>query len=385
MSELTLIMPPNEEPLTIDDYKNQNNFMYKGMQLALGFDGIKLGNWGSENTGLPYILEGSVLEFLGLLFEAKENIYLTDTCSTSVTTRYIYFNLDTQNINSIDDIKLSVVVASGDFPPYFPEWRGFYFAQSIYIRKYLRISMSYQKETNKYWAKRYWDKDDVNREYGNSSNGGDSSGGGLKSYNELITTPGTHSFAYPMDAESITIIIAGAGAGGGGFNSSHGTNGGLSKITVGGVDLLTCNGGKAGQGSISGGIVGSFGGDGGEGGTGTGRDIIDKGGNGNNGCRRTDGLASNGMGGTNGLTYGNGGNGIYLHWSSSIESGKYGGGGGAGAIGKIEILRSQLGSATHIIIVVGKGGAAGSKGTWSNSYIDATAGQNGVASIQYYA
>lgn len=222
------------------------------------------------------------------LFEAKQNIYLTDTCSTSVTTRYIYFNLDTENI---ENVKLTVAVASGDFPPYFPELRGFYFAQSLYIRKYLRISMSYQKETNKYWAKRYWDKDDVNREYGNSSSGGDSSsGGGLKSYNELITAVGTHSFEYPMDAESITIIIAGAGAGGGGFNSSHGTDGGLSKITVGGVDLLTCNGGKAGQGSISGGIVGSFGGDGGEGGEGgtaTGRDAFDKGGNGNNGCKRT--------------------------------------------------------------------------------------------------
>ncbi len=78
MSKLYLIEKPSEIPTSIDDYRKQNYLLQIIPQLSLGFDGVKLGNWGSDNTEHPYILAGSIVEFLGDLYEAKEDIYLND-------------------------------------------------------------------------------------------------------------------------------------------------------------------------------------------------------------------------------------------------------------------------------------------------------------------
>ena len=196
---------PNEVPTNIDDYKKQNYLLQKIPLFSLGFDGIKLANWNENNIELPYIIAGSIIEFDGNIYEARNDIIFIDECDSTLKDRYIVF------YKNNEDNYLQVKIANNNFPAYIAAMRGFYnLSNDIVTEKYLRVSM--KKENTGYRSKSYWDKDNINR-VGNS---GDDGGGALKKYSMLYKIPGTFTFEYPMNAESVIFHIMAAGGGGGG-------------------------------------------------------------------------------------------------------------------------------------------------------------------------
>ena len=346
---------PNEVPTNIDDYKKQNYLLQKIPLFSLGFDGIKLANWNENNIELPYIIAGSIIEFDGNIYEARNDIIFIDECDSTLKDRYIVFYK-----NNEDDY-LQVKIANNNFPAYIATMRGFYnLSNDIVTEKYLRVSM--KKENMDYRSKSYWDKDDINRI-------GNSGGGALKKYSMLYKIPGTFTFEYPMNAESVIFDIMAAGGGGGGykFTSTTATAGGESKIMVSGNNITICGGGKPGGDAAGTGWVGTIG----IGGVATGRGTLY---NGNSASGRNAGASKS----TTNAIGGNGGDG-----ADNYASNPNGGGGGAGACAIVEILRSELGSSNTVTIVVGSRGNASPHG--SNQQIRQTSGENGSIYLEYYA
>ena len=335
---------PNEEPTNILDYKKQNYLLQKIPLFSLGFDGIKLANWNENNIEIPYIIAGSIIEFDGNIYEARNDIIFIDECNSTLLDRYIVFYK-----NNEDDY-LQVKIANNNFPAYIAAMRGFYnLSNNIVTEKYLRVSM--KKENTGYRSKNYWDKDNINR-VGNS---GDDGGGALKKYSMLYKIPGTFTFEYPMNAESVIFHIMAAGGGGGGYKwtSTTATAGGESKIMISGNNITICGGGTPGGDAAGTGWVGTVG----IGGLATGRGTLY---NGDSASGRNGGSSKSS---TNAI----GGN----------------GGDGAGACAIVEILRSELGSNNTVIIVVGAKGNASPHG--NNQQIIQTPGENGSIYLEYYA
>lgn len=362
-SKLYKIPLPSQEPVSIDDYKKQNYLLQIIPQLSLCFDGMKLGNWDSENRGLPYVLAGSVIEFNGSLYEAKEDIIFIDECPATPIDRYIVFYQDNDDTNYI-----KVKMANNNFPSYLSQKRGFYKQNSnSFFEKYLRVYM--KKEKGMYHSKMYWDKDDVNR----NVEGDDSA---LKKYTKIYSTPGTFTFPYPMNAESVVFHIMGAGGESGNLvwvpsgnqmYVSYARSGGLSKLLVDSNTITTCNGGQGGALSFifpidptnPGGQVTGVRKSNGIGGTATGSGKLF---NGNKGVNQQGGMPPN----KTLATGGRGGNAKDKTYSS----------GGSGSCAIVEVLRSELGSSNTVTLTVGARGS----GSSSNQ----NPGQNGSVYVEWY-
>ena len=371
-NKLYLIEKPSEEPTSIEDYKRQNYLLQKIPLLHLGFDGVKLGNWNESNTEHPYILAGSIVEFLGDLYEAKNDIFINEDRSTQFETRYIYFwrsNDDRGHIN--------VALANNGvtFPSYNPSLRGFY-TEGVSVlnedtyNKFLRIHFKFVNTGDgeylyfqyTYVSKKYWDKDDVNRI-------GDSGGGALKKHTKTFSVPGTFNFEFPMNAESVIFHIMSGGGGGGGFgsadNGSFATAGGTSKITLNNSDITVCDGGNAGNE----GYVSPAESDG-VGGVTTGKGLKY---NGNN----SNGYKGGSPKDVTNATGGKAGNGRKN--KGSIPDA---GGGGSGACAIVEVLRTELNNAKNIVVTVGVKGKASTKG--HNAQVLATDGENGSVYVEWH-
>ncbi len=351
--KLYLIPKPNNEPQSIDDYKRQNDLMYKIALLSLGFDGIKLGNWGSDNRNLPYILAGSVIEFDGELYETQNDIELIDECSDDITDRFIVFYKE--------DDSLKVKIANSNFPSYVSSKRGFYHIDATNgLEKYLRVSFSF--EVGLYHSKKYWDKDDINRSDDNSSTGG------LTLHSQTFTTVGTHTFDFPLNATSVTFHIMGPGgrAGSsivihiGAFSSSMPApshSGNKSEIQIEGEVITTCNGGYNGGYTVgawyeSPQYISTYAvGVGGPGGIASGKGTLYDGNAGSNGNTTS---LTGGIPPSNTLaTGGKGGDAT----SSMLSSG------GSGSCAIVPILRDALGNSNTITIEVGEGVGTGQNGS----------------------
>ena len=343
-----LIERPNNEPLSIEDYRRQNNLMMKIPLLSLGFDGIKLGNWNDGNRALPYIIRGSIFEYLGELYESRSDISLVDNfVNTNIEHRYIKFSKVGDN--------LKVELTTSAFPNYNATLRGFYNSNS---EKFLRVS--FKLDRGSYVSKNYWDKEDINR-YGSN----------LKRH-LLRFDIGRHEVNFPLEVESITVNISAGGGGGSAYTFRAGgqgrdaTDGNLSEIKIEGHVITKCAGGQKAKTASGTGTHGV----GGYRGYGSGVGIFYQGKNGTNGT-----TSDHGYGGKSETTGGNGGDG--LDNGGSLPNG---GGGGSGGGALVTITRQMLGASKKIIIVVGSAGLGGRKYD-GNSAAD---GEHGVAFLEYF-
>ena len=160
-----LIREPAENPIDLlNSYRQQNIMMQKIRVLHTAFDGIKLTNWSDSNRELPNILIGSVCEFEGRLFEAEDNIILTDS-DDSDGERFIRLAIVRENqvIDSDSDYLIAELVSS-KMPEYDYYNRGFYSKVDGFIKyKYLRLAMKYSKTLGGYVEKKYWNINDLMR------------------------------------------------------------------------------------------------------------------------------------------------------------------------------------------------------------------------------
>lgn len=345
-----LIKEPDSNPTDLlNSYRQQNILMQKIRILHTAFDGIKLNNWSDSNRELPNILIGSVCEFGGRLFEANDNIVLTDK-NGSDGERFIRLEIVRDNQNSESDYLIAEVVNSG-MPEYDYENRGFYSkANGVLKYKYLRVSMKYSKSSSGYVEKKYWNISDLMR-----------AGITFKKHSVSLGV-GTHNFNMPDNASSVTIhIVSGGGGGSQGLGRDAGTNGqqgGASTISINGKVITTCSGGTGG-GWIqlkptpqSGGIAWGQG-------------------------KLINGIKASGKEGaifSNNITLasgGNGGNGA----ANTLNA--FGGSSGSAAI--VEVTRAMLGGSKNITIVVGDGGNGGTNTNGANGY----KGQGGSAVVEY--
>ena len=236
-----LIREPAENPIDLlNSYRQQNIMMQKIRVLHTAFDGIKLANWSDSNRELPNILIGSVCEFGGRLFEAEDNIILTDS-DDSDGERFIRLAIVRENqvIDSDSDYLIAELVSS-KMPEYDYYNRGFYSKVDGFIKyKYLRISMKYSKTLGGYVEKKYWNINDLMR-----------AGITFKKHSVSFGV-GEHEFEVPDSANSITVHLV-SGGGGGSPNlsqiadSKNAETGGVSKISINNKDITVCGGGVGG-------------------------------------------------------------------------------------------------------------------------------------------
>lgn len=357
-----LIKEPEENPTDLlDSYRRQNILMQKIRILHTAFDGIKLNNWSDSNRELPNILIGSVCEFEGRLFEAKDNIILEDNNKNNIEKdmRYIKLVIHRDSENSEDDYLTAEVsvgsskTAGEEFPNYDYENRGFYVKENGKIKeKYLRLSMKYSATLGGYVEKKYWNISDLMR-----------AGIQFKKHSVNLGV-GTHEFEVPDSVNTLTVHLVSGGGGGmtslsSAFSGAGGT-GGKSEVSINGKAITTCSGGTGGY-QVSGklqfmpGIGGKA--------TGQGRLI--------------NGISANSPSGaifSTNITLASGGNG-----GSAPD--RYGYGGGSGSAAIVEITRAMLGGSKKITIIVGKGGAGGSNGVSVNGQ----AGEDGSAVVEYFS
>lgn len=349
-----LIREPAENPIDLlNSYRQQNIMMQKIRVLHTAFDGIKLTNWSDSNRELPNILIGSVCEFEGRLFEAEDNIILTDS-DDSDGERFIRLAIVRENqvIDSDSDYLIAELVSS-KMPEYDYYNRGFYSKVDGVIKyKYLRVSMKYNKTLGGYVEKKYWNISDLMR-----------AGITFKKHSVSFGV-GTHTFNVPDSANSITVHLVSGGGGGtaasGRDFTGQGGTGGKSEISINGKILTTCNGGQGGY-QVAGKLQWIFGTGGKASGVGK---LI----NGVSANSATGAIFSTNITLANGGDGGNGGDG-------------YGGGaagGGSGSAAIVEITKAMLGVSKKITIVVGKGGA-GANGVARNN------GQDGSAVVEYFS
>ena len=361
-----LIKEPDENPIDLlNSYRQQNILMQKIRVLHTAFDGIKLTNWSDSNRELPNILIGSVCEFGGRLFEAEDNIILSDN-DDSDGKRYIRLEIVRENpASDSDNDYLIAEVVNHNMPDYDYDNRGFYSKDSdgIIKYKYLRLEMTYSKSSGGYIEKKYWNISDLMR-----------AGSTFKKYSQTFGV-GEHEFNVPDSVNSITIHLVSGG--GGGSPSSRGslvngqsawgaTNGGKSTISINSKVITTCNGGTCGyQGYIiygKGGIASGIG------------KLI----NGISATSKAGAIFLNNITLASGGDGGDGGN-----KTDTYDSVGTGGGSGSAAI--VDITRAMLGGSKKITIVVGKGGNGGVVNNYSDGYKGAgTKGQDGSAYIEYF-
>lgn len=236
-----LIREPAENPIDLlNSYRQQNIMMQKIRVLHTAFDGIKLTNWSDSNRELPNILIGSVCEFEGRLFEAEDNIILTDS-DDSDGERFIRLAIVRENqvIDSDSDYLIAELVSS-KMPEYDYYNRGFYSKVDGFIKyKYLRLAMKYSKTLGGYVEKKYWNINDLMR-----------AGITFKKHSVSFGV-GTHTFNVPDSANTITVhLVSGGGGGSPGLSqtadSKNAETGGVSKISINNKDITVCGGGVGG-------------------------------------------------------------------------------------------------------------------------------------------
>lgn len=333
--------------------------MQKIRVLHTAFDGIKLTNWSDSNREPPNILIGSVCEFEGRLFEAEDNIILTDS-DDSDGERFIRLAIVRENqvIDSDSDYLVAELVSS-KMPEYDYYNRGFYSKVDGFIKyKYLRLAMKYSKTLGGYVEKKYWNINDLMR-----------AGITFKKHSVSFGV-GTHTFNVPDSANSITVHLV-SGGGGGSPNlsqtvdSKNAEAGGVSKISINNKDITVCGGGGGGY------SLGNLKWQMGIGGKASGMGKLIQG----TSVQRVNGIVNNPKGAIlmNNITLASGGNGG--------DGGQAGGGSGSAAI--VEITRAILGNSKQIKITVGAGGKGGEN--WQSPLPVGGKGQDGSAVVEYFS
>ena len=379
-----LIREPAENPIDLlNSYRQQNIMMQKIRVLHTAFDGIKLTNWSDSNRELPNILIGSVCEFEGRLFEAEDNIILTDS-DDSDGERFIRLAIVRENqvIDSDSDYLIAELVSS-KMPEYDYYNRGFYSKVDGFIKyKYLRVSMKYNKTLGGYVEKKYWNISDLMR-----------AGITFKKHSVSFGV-GTHTFNVPDSANSITVHLVSGGGGGAeayynrtpmdqGANKLYAQyfakNGNASQIIINNKTIVNCGGGNGGQAYNT-----------------QGKNVIIPGAGGVVTYDKDEVYVDyiNGKSGLTNTYYGDtNSNGGILPYKNNDISGGYGGqapsyfrndltnsnggaGGGAGSYAIATINRNILENSKTIKIVVGAGGNGAGRG--SN-------GQDGSAVVEYFS
>lgn len=125
-----LIEEPISIPLNLEEaYKRQNEILKRIRFLHTAFEGIKIDF--SNNSKMPFIKKGSICMFCYSLYEAKEDIILSDTNKSE--NMYILLklinngkNLDAQAVSSLDCY-------------YNEELGGFYIISNDSISKYVPL------------------------------------------------------------------------------------------------------------------------------------------------------------------------------------------------------------------------------------------------------
>lgn len=125
-----LIYEPSCIPLTLEEAYKKQNYLLKHIRfLHTAFEGIKIDF--SNNSKMPFIKKGSICMFCYSLYEAKEDIILSDTNKSE--NMYILLklinngkNLDAQAVSSLDCY-------------YNQELGGFYIISNDSISKYVPL------------------------------------------------------------------------------------------------------------------------------------------------------------------------------------------------------------------------------------------------------
>ncbi|TXJ46739.1 hypothetical protein EPJ70_00945 [Brachyspira aalborgi] len=385
-----LIREPAENPIDLlNSYRQQNIMMQKIRVLHTAFDGIKLTNWSDSNRELPNILIGSVCEFEGRLFEAEDNIILTDS-DDSDGERFIRLAIVRENqvIDSDSDYLIAELVSS-KMPEYDYYNRGFYSKVDGFIKyKYLRLAMKYSKTLGGYVEKKYWNISDLMR-----------AGITFKKHSVSFGV-GTHTFNVPDSANTITVHLVSGGGGGaswlaGGWgqytSNQYGSNGGDSQIIVNKKTIVNCEGGKAGKVTSPNGT--------------TKNKIISPGSGGrvtfDNAIKSHINYRDGNAGLTDGKYYSQTGNNGGLLTHNTICFGGYGGkadfvfgsnignnkgaGGGAGSCAIVAINRDAMSNSKQITIIVGAGGKGSNNK--DNNVVNTPGGngQDGSAVVEYFS
>ena len=130
-----LIEEASSIPLTLENaYYKQNKILKEMRFLHTAFDGVKLDI--SDNSKPPVILKGSICPFCYSIFEAKENIILTDNF-IEANQKYIILKLSANGKELIPEITESLIAN------YNEELGGFYSTTNNSVSKYINCIITY--------------------------------------------------------------------------------------------------------------------------------------------------------------------------------------------------------------------------------------------------
>lgn len=130
-----LIEEASSIPLTLENaYYKQNKILKEMRFLHTAFDGVKLDI--SDNSKPPVILKGSICPFCYSIFEAKEDIILTDSFRES-NQKYIILKLSANGKELIPEITESLIAN------YNEELGGFYSTTNNSVSKYINCIITY--------------------------------------------------------------------------------------------------------------------------------------------------------------------------------------------------------------------------------------------------
>lgn len=130
-----LIEEASSIPLTLENaYYKQNKILKEMRFLHTAFDGVKLDI--SDNSKPPVILKGSICPFCYSIFEAKEDIILTDNFIKS-NQKYIILKLSANGKELIPEITESLIAN------YNEELGGFYSTTNNSVSKYINCIITY--------------------------------------------------------------------------------------------------------------------------------------------------------------------------------------------------------------------------------------------------
>lgn len=130
-----LIEEASSIPLTLENaYYKQNKILKEMRFLHTAFDGVKLDI--SDNSKPPVILKGSICPFCYSIFEAKEDIILTDNF-IEANQKYIILKLSANGKELIPEITESLIAN------YNEELGGFYSTTNNSVSKYINCIITY--------------------------------------------------------------------------------------------------------------------------------------------------------------------------------------------------------------------------------------------------
>ena len=130
-----LIEEASSIPLSLENaYYKQNKILKEMRFLHTAFDGVKLDI--SDNSKPPVILKGSICPFCYSIFEAKEDIILTDNFIKS-NQKYIILKLSANGKELIPEITESLIAN------YNEELGGFYSTTNNSVSKYINCIITY--------------------------------------------------------------------------------------------------------------------------------------------------------------------------------------------------------------------------------------------------